>query len=148
MVEEILGVHYIADLWNCNKLSLNDSNFISSSLKEAVGVANATLLEEIKYEDIANKFDIDKYNKIIEYFGDYCQFIDYPEGVNLDNLNNERLSEEPKLIETKHIVEKVKFLEENPQIKESFRQKGIEYIQNNFDINIIGHKWVNFLSNF
>lgn len=50
MVEEILGVHYIADLWNCNKLFLNDSSFISSSLKEAVGVANATLLEEIKYE--------------------------------------------------------------------------------------------------
>jgi len=50
MVKEVLGVHHIAELCECNADLLNDSNFISTSLRQAVEHANATLIEEVKYE--------------------------------------------------------------------------------------------------
>ena len=50
MVQEVLGVHLIADLCECNPELLNDSSFISKVLAGAVKHANATLLEEVKYE--------------------------------------------------------------------------------------------------
>lgn len=50
MTQEVLGVHLIADLCDCNSDLLNDSAFISRALAGAVKYANATLLEEVKYE--------------------------------------------------------------------------------------------------
>jgi len=50
MIQEVLGVHWIADLCDCNSELLNDSAFISKALAGAVEYANATLLEEVKYE--------------------------------------------------------------------------------------------------
>jgi S-adenosylmethionine decarboxylase len=50
MVKEVLGVHHIAELCECNAILLNDSEFISTSLRQAVEHANATLIEEVKYE--------------------------------------------------------------------------------------------------
>ena len=50
MVKEVLGVHHIAELCGCNADLLNDSEFISTSLRQAVEHANATLIEEVKYE--------------------------------------------------------------------------------------------------
>jgi S-adenosylmethionine decarboxylase len=49
-MEEVLGVHHIAELCECNSDLLNNSEFISTSLRQAVEHANATLLEEVKYE--------------------------------------------------------------------------------------------------
>ena len=50
MVNEVLGVHHIAELCECNADLLNNSEFISTSLRQAVEHANATLIEEVKYE--------------------------------------------------------------------------------------------------
>jgi S-adenosylmethionine decarboxylase len=50
MIQDILGVHHIAELCECNSDFLNNSEHISNALREAVEVANATLLEEVKYE--------------------------------------------------------------------------------------------------
>lgn len=50
MVNEVLGVHHIAELCGCNADLLNNSEFISTSLRQAVSYSNATLLEEVKYE--------------------------------------------------------------------------------------------------
>lgn len=50
LMDEVLGVHHIAELCECNADLLNNSEFISTSLRQAVEHANATLLEEIKYE--------------------------------------------------------------------------------------------------
>jgi S-adenosylmethionine decarboxylase len=50
MVKEVLGVHHIAELCECNADLLNNSEFISTSLRQAVEHANATLIEEVKYE--------------------------------------------------------------------------------------------------
>ena len=49
-MEEVLGVHHIAELCGCNAALLNDSEFIRTSLSQAVEHANATLIEEVKYE--------------------------------------------------------------------------------------------------
>jgi glycosyltransferase involved in cell wall biosynthesis len=83
-----------------------------------------------------------------EYFKDYCQFLDYPPDINIEKLNKERLSEEPGLNYTQNIVEKVNWLEANPQIKEEVREKGIKYISETFNINKIGPLWINFLNKF
>lgn len=50
MEQEVLGVHHIAELCECNTELLNDSKFISTSLRQAVEHANATLIQEVKYE--------------------------------------------------------------------------------------------------
>jgi len=50
MVQEVLGGHHIAELCECNADLLNDLEFISTSLRQAVEHANATLIEEVKYE--------------------------------------------------------------------------------------------------
>ena len=83
-----------------------------------------------------------------EYFGNYCQFLEYPPNVNIEKLNTERLSEEPGLDYTQNIIEKINWLEANPQIKEEIREKGIEYISKIFDINNIGSLWDNYLKSF
>lgn len=83
-----------------------------------------------------------------EYFGEYCQFLEYPNDVDVEKLQTERLSEEPKLDCIDNIVEKVKYLDSNPSIKQSIRARGIEYISNNFDIKNIGPIWVDFLKLF
>ena len=49
-MEQVLGVHHIAELCECNGDFLNDSDFISESLRKAVEHANATLIEEVRYE--------------------------------------------------------------------------------------------------
>lgn len=50
MIQEVLGAHHIAELCECNADLLNNSEFISTSLRRAVEHANATLIEEVKYE--------------------------------------------------------------------------------------------------
>ena len=47
---------------------------------------------------------------------------------------------------TDNIVEKIKFLEENPQIKEDVRRRGKDYILDKFNVNKIGSMWVDFIN--
>jgi S-adenosylmethionine decarboxylase len=50
MEQEVLGVHHIVELCECNAELLNNSEYISTSLRQAVEHANATLIDEVKYE--------------------------------------------------------------------------------------------------
>ena len=50
MLDEELGIHYILDLCLCNPILLNNSTQVLELLKKAVIEANATLVDEIKYE--------------------------------------------------------------------------------------------------
>lgn len=79
-----------------------------------------------------------------EYFADFCQFLDYPPDVDIEKLQTERLSEEPKLCYTENIVKKINWLEDNQHIKEEIRNKGIKYISDTFNIDKIGILWNNF----
>jgi hypothetical protein len=47
---------------------------------------------------------------------------------------------------TDNIVEKIKFLEENPEIKEDIRRRGKDYILSKFNVNKIGSMWVDFIN--
>ena len=47
---EQLGKHYILELCDANEVSLNTKEHIMGSLREAIKIANATLLEEIAIE--------------------------------------------------------------------------------------------------
>lgn len=83
-----------------------------------------------------------------EYFGEYCQFLKYPDNVDVEKLNKERLSEEPGLDCIDNIIEKIDWLENNLNIKNDIRVKGLNYVSNSFNINVIGPKWVSFFKNF
>ena len=47
-----------------------------------------------------------------------------------------------------NIVEKIKFLEANPQVKEEKRIKGREFVMNNFNLEKVGGMWSDFLNKF
>jgi glycosyltransferase involved in cell wall biosynthesis len=83
-----------------------------------------------------------------ENFDDYCQWLDFPEGINPEEMQNESLSKdlEGKFTVTQNIINKINYLEANPQIKEDVRQRGADYILNNFNVNKIGNMWVNFIN--
>jgi hypothetical protein len=83
---------------------------------------------------------------IPENFGDYCHYIEYPDGVDIEKLSKHRVFEEPRFSETDNIVKLMNQLEINPQIKKEKSQRGIDYIKNTFDINKVGPMWVEFLN--
>jgi glycosyltransferase involved in cell wall biosynthesis len=47
---------------------------------------------------------------------------------------------------TDNIVEKIKFLELNPQIKEDIRNRGKNHIISNFNVNKIGEMWIDLIN--
>lgn len=47
---QTLGKHYILEICEADSKSLNDKEYILSSLREAITISNATLLEEIAIE--------------------------------------------------------------------------------------------------
>lgn len=83
-----------------------------------------------------------------ENFEGYCVWLDFPEGVDVQKMQSETLTKDldGKFTITHNIVEKIKFLEDNPQIKENIRAKGKEYILEKFNVNRIGEMWVKFIN--
>jgi glycosyltransferase involved in cell wall biosynthesis len=83
-----------------------------------------------------------------ENFEGFCQWLDFPEGVDVEKMQNEALTKDldGKFTITDNIVEKIKFLEENPEIKEDIRRRGKDYILSKFNVNKIGSMWVDFIN--
>lgn len=83
-----------------------------------------------------------------ENFENYCVWLDFPEGVDVEKMQSEPLTKdlEGKFTITDNIVEKIKFLESNPQIKEDIRNKGKNHIISNFNVNKIGQMWVELIN--
>lgn len=83
-----------------------------------------------------------------ENFGEFCQWLEFPEGIDVEQIQNESLTKdlEGKFTITDNIVKKIKYLEENPQIKENIRQHGRNYILSKFNVNKIGSMWVDFIN--
>jgi glycosyltransferase involved in cell wall biosynthesis len=84
-----------------------------------------------------------------EYFGDHCVWLDIPEGFDLQKMQAEPLTKDLNGVFTNiaPLIEKIKFLESNPHIKENIRSTGKEYILNTFNVNTIGKKWELLLEN-
>lgn len=83
-----------------------------------------------------------------EYYNDYCVWVDFPDGVDIDKLKNEKVTEDPNFGQTTKIVQKVLEIESNSQLKQSLLYKGSDYVLNNFNIEKIGPLWESFLSKF
>lgn len=83
-----------------------------------------------------------------QYYDDYCVWVDYPSGINLEKFNSEKISEEPKFGQTENFVKKVQEIEANPELKKQLLYKGSKYILDNFNPDIVGSKWERFLSLF
>jgi glycosyltransferase involved in cell wall biosynthesis len=83
-----------------------------------------------------------------EYFGEYCQWIDAPNGADFKEMQKEPLSKDLNGIfknNIDNIVNKILLLEENPELKSKVKQNGSNYILENFNINKVGNMWVNFI---
>lgn len=83
-----------------------------------------------------------------EYYGGNYFKLDFPPDTDMEKMMSERVSHAPYMDYTKNIVEKIKWIEDNIEIKEDIRSKGIPYIFENFNINKIGPNWVEFLNRF
>lgn len=83
-----------------------------------------------------------------ENFENYCIWLDFPEGVDVTKMQNEPLTKdlEGTFTITDNIVEKIKFLETNPQIKEDIRNRGKDYILSNFNVDKVGRMWVELIN--
>jgi glycosyltransferase involved in cell wall biosynthesis len=83
-----------------------------------------------------------------ENFDGYCQWLEFPEGAKPEKMQEEPLSKDLDGIFqcTDNIIQKINYLESNPQIKEDIRQRGKDYILNNFNVEKVGNMWVNFIN--
>lgn len=82
-----------------------------------------------------------------ENFEGYCAWLDFPAGSDPVKMQNEQLSRDEAGIFTctSNIVEKINYLEKNPQIKEKIRSTGKDYILNKFNAKEIGGQWKKFI---
>ena len=83
-----------------------------------------------------------------ENFGEFCQWLDFPEDVDVEKMQNEPLTKdlEGKFTITDNIVAKIKYLEENPQIKEDLRIRGKDSIISRFNVNTVGQMWIDLIN--
>ena len=83
-----------------------------------------------------------------ENFEGYCAWLDFPPDTNPEEIQKEALTKDldGKFKITSNIVEKIIFLEANPQVKEEIRQKGKEYIVSKFNVNTVGQMWDDLIS--
>ena len=83
-----------------------------------------------------------------ENFEGYCAWLDFPPDTDPEKMQKEALTKDldGKFNYTPNIVEKIKYLEANPQIKEEIRQKGKEYIVSKFNVQTVGRMWDELIS--
>lgn len=81
-------------------------------------------------------------------FDGYCAWLDFPPDTDHIKMQKEQLSkdEEGKFNYTKNIVEKVKYLEANPEFKNKVRTQGKDFIFEKFNSNKVGLMWRDFIS--
>jgi glycosyltransferase involved in cell wall biosynthesis len=89
-----------------------------------------------------------KLGALPENFDGYCQWLDFPAGVDPYKMQEEPLSkdEDGKFTITDNILRKVYYLENNPEIKNNFRNSCTQDMLSKFSSGVIGEKWVNFLN--
>ena len=82
-----------------------------------------------------------------EYYDGYCAWLDFPANTDPAKMQVESLSKDldGKFTCTHNIVDKIKYLEANPQVKEEIRAKGKEYILSKFNSDKVGSMWGKFL---
>lgn len=85
---------------------------------------------------------------LTEYFGDYCVFLNMPKDTDRNIMQSEALSKDidGKFNVTDNIEEKIKYLENNPLIKDTIRLNCSRYILDTFNVDNVGKKWDSLLN--
>jgi hypothetical protein len=84
---------------------------------------------------------------IPEYFTSGCVFADFPAGSDLHKLKTEKVTCDAQYLNNTHVfVKELKKLEETPELKAEIRRKSKNLISSNFNIQFLGHKWINLLN--
>lgn len=85
-------------------------------------------------------------SSLTELYQDCVVWLDFPEHVaDLHHIINAPLSKDMAMTDISKIVDKLNFLEMNPDLKNNIRQKGMQWVQDRYNINRIGSMWANFL---
>lgn len=82
-----------------------------------------------------------------ENFEKHCAWLEFPPDADPAKLQNESLSKDEQGIFkcTTNIVEKIKYLEDNPQVKYQIRLGGKDSIVSRFSVNKVGQMWESFI---
>jgi hypothetical protein len=83
-----------------------------------------------------------------EYYDGYVHWLDFPEGTDPVQMQKESLSKDlqGKFKCTNNIVNKINYLENNPQAKQHIKNNGTDFILNNFNIAKVGSMWEDLLN--
>jgi len=85
-----------------------------------------------------------------ENFDGYCQWIQFPDGIEQEKLQKESLTKDLEgnfKNNIEYILNSINYLENNPDIKNNIRENGKKYILDAFNIKKIGNMWIDFLNN-
>lgn len=85
-----------------------------------------------------------------ENFDGYCAWIDFPAGVSPEVIQKEPLTRDEAGVfkdNIKNIVDKINYLESNPQLKEKVRSQGKNFILNKLNPDTVGKSWDSFITN-
>lgn len=83
---------------------------------------------------------------IPEYFSNGCVFAEYPYGSDLEKLRTEKVTCDAQYLNNSEVfINEIIKLEENTALKDEIRRKSKNLCSSNFDIKILGAKWINLL---
>lgn len=85
---------------------------------------------------------------LYDNYRDYCQWLQLPEGFDLDIVQNEPLTKdlEGKFKIDENIIHMIHYLEQNPQVKNFVKENGYNYIKSKYKLENIGNMWYNFIN--
>lgn len=104
-----------------------------------------TVAEAIAFDTIVLTYPL---GGLPENYKDYCVWLDAPPGANLEELQRADMArdEDGLFTYTQNIVDKINFLEANPEIKAQYKNAGKNYIMESFNLDKIGNDWDNFIN--
>jgi hypothetical protein len=81
-----------------------------------------------------------------EYYGPYCEWADFPMGVDVERLKKDALTKETKMDTTAPLVKKIQELEANPELRLIKLPLASRYILDSFNVPKIGGMWESFIN--
>lgn len=86
---------------------------------------------------------------IPEYFNDGCVFLTFPYGTDMEKMMTEKVTCDAQYMDfTANIVDKIKEIENTPNLKQEIREKSKNLIKEKFSINVVGEMWEELLNQF
>lgn len=84
-------------------------------------------------------------------FGQFCQWVQFPDGVNPAAMQLEPLSKDvPGVFKSEQAVNNfvaaVGYLEQNPALKDKVKSEGAQFIVSNFSAPKVGQMWIDFVA--